>query len=714
MPRIFARITKVDEETRTVHGRAAQELVDRDQEIFHYDSSKPEFMKWSAEVSADTDGASLGNVRAMHGNVAAGKLTDIEFDDIEKAIDVSAKIVDDNEWKKVLEGVYTGFSIGGRYAKKWPAAVNGKMVNYYTAVPSEISIVDRPCNPTAKFFSVHKKDGTVEKRAFSSKERDEAADTGEAMPDGSFPIKSKKDLKNAIQAHGRAKDPEKAKAHIKSRAKALGAESLLPDDWQKVDEGDVKKDFSMPTSATSGVSNYDQEGAKKPVKKFEKKEFKGNQHRKGGTVADKMRASNRLSVAAHQMTADARLSTSPADHQEAAAAHTAAAASYKEVTECDKDDQYGAQAAADQHTAQAAFHLSRCDKVDEGELKKGLPEVYQLACLAYQIACLAEQQNYERIREGDDSGIPEKLRDSAAGLLQLVSEMAAEEGHELGELEFNEGEIVSTAYPGTVTSVPNDIGKVYQEIVDRISKFEKTDLVSKVQDAVTELGALCNSASAEDSDSVNSQEDIAMNKGTGTGTVGSEGAKRGAQVTSPSLPSESENGEDAERTSDQGQEKPASNAKKGKKGGSPFKERKMEMSAKDDDEDDDDDGDEDDDDSKDTKKAKKYDDDDLAKAIAVGVRQALNALNKSDGGEVIPRRTAAPALLAVGKGGEMQKISSVDDLKKSVTANQYEVNEFRTDDHGRKTGDLGTATLIKAIRANPVFRLRPEEIPSSF
>ena len=76
MTPIFARIYKVDEETRTVTGRAAQEVVDRDNELFDYTSSKPEFMKWSAEVHADSGGQSLGNVRSMHGNVAAGKLTD--------------------------------------------------------------------------------------------------------------------------------------------------------------------------------------------------------------------------------------------------------------------------------------------------------------------------------------------------------------------------------------------------------------------------------------------------------------------------------------------------------------------------------------------------------------------------------------------------------------------------------------------------------------
>lgn len=42
-------------------------------------------------------------------------------------------------------------------------------------------------------------------------------------------------MKNAIQAIGRAKDPTKAKAWIKKRAKALGKEDLLPDTWKAED-----------------------------------------------------------------------------------------------------------------------------------------------------------------------------------------------------------------------------------------------------------------------------------------------------------------------------------------------------------------------------------------------------------------------------------------------------------------------------------------------
>jgi hypothetical protein len=69
------------------------------------------------------------------------------------------------------------------------------------------------------------------KRAFSEESRQELAESGMALPDGSYPIKSESDLKNAIQAFGRAKDKEAAKRHIMKRARALGLENLIPSNW---------------------------------------------------------------------------------------------------------------------------------------------------------------------------------------------------------------------------------------------------------------------------------------------------------------------------------------------------------------------------------------------------------------------------------------------------------------------------------------------------
>lgn len=160
---IFMPLAKVDEEKREVWGRAAIETPDHAKEIFDYETSKPFFEKWSQILHKATNGKSLGNVRAMHGKTSAGKLTHIEYNDVEKAIDVCAKIVDDNEWKKVKEGVYTGFSIGGSYAKRWK---DGALMRY-TANPSEISVVDLPCMPGADFLMV-KSDGSQLRKNFNN------------------------------------------------------------------------------------------------------------------------------------------------------------------------------------------------------------------------------------------------------------------------------------------------------------------------------------------------------------------------------------------------------------------------------------------------------------------------------------------------------------------------------------------------------------------
>jgi hypothetical protein len=159
---IFIPIKKVDAAKREVYGLMAEEAVDKAGEIFDYDSSKPYIKTWAENFSASTGGKSFGNVRAQHSSIAAGKLVGITFDDKNKNIPVVAKIVDDNEWNKVMEGVYTGFSIGGKYLKKWPDG--GAM--RYTAIPSEVSIVDNPCMRGAQFTMV-KEDGSTELRKFA-------------------------------------------------------------------------------------------------------------------------------------------------------------------------------------------------------------------------------------------------------------------------------------------------------------------------------------------------------------------------------------------------------------------------------------------------------------------------------------------------------------------------------------------------------------------
>src|SRR6516162_5436788 len=133
---IFAQITKIDASRREVHGILAEEGVDKAGEIFDYATSKPYVQQWSDNAVTQTALAgqdiSFGNLRSQHNpKIAAGKLISIDFDDDAKKIPIIARIVDDAEWLKVTEGIYTGFSIGGDYVRRWADGANVR----YTANP---------------------------------------------------------------------------------------------------------------------------------------------------------------------------------------------------------------------------------------------------------------------------------------------------------------------------------------------------------------------------------------------------------------------------------------------------------------------------------------------------------------------------------------------------------------------------------------------------
>ena len=155
---------KINEEQRLVYGRATKEAVDRSGEIMDYETSKENFIEWSNDFAERTNGKSYGAVREQHdAKKAVGKIAQpLSFVDEEKAIDVCVKVVDDEAWEKVKEGVLTAFSIGGRYGKQWTDD-EGNL--HYTAVPTEISLVDQPCLPEAVIEYV-KADGSIEMKTF--------------------------------------------------------------------------------------------------------------------------------------------------------------------------------------------------------------------------------------------------------------------------------------------------------------------------------------------------------------------------------------------------------------------------------------------------------------------------------------------------------------------------------------------------------------------
>lgn len=79
---------------------------------------------------------------------------------------------------------------------------------------------------------------------YNTAQRRKMAAAGQAMDDGSYPVKTKADLRKAIRAVGRGgADHNDIRKHIISRAKALGLSSMIPNNWSA--DGSLKKEASV-------------------------------------------------------------------------------------------------------------------------------------------------------------------------------------------------------------------------------------------------------------------------------------------------------------------------------------------------------------------------------------------------------------------------------------------------------------------------------------
>lgn len=144
-------LEKVDKQKRMVYGYASTEALDGQGEIVErvaVEEALPEYSRWR-------------NIREMHRPSAVGIAPVLEMR--EKGLYIGAKVVDDNAWNKVLEGVYKGFSIGGRALKRASRFLETLKVTVPTIQKmklTEISLVDRPANPECT-FALAKMDGSI-------------------------------------------------------------------------------------------------------------------------------------------------------------------------------------------------------------------------------------------------------------------------------------------------------------------------------------------------------------------------------------------------------------------------------------------------------------------------------------------------------------------------------------------------------------------------
>jgi hypothetical protein len=158
--RLSMPFNKVDKERRTVSGFASLDNVDKQDDIVTMEASLNAFKKFR------------GNIREMHQPSAVGKMVsfkedkyfDPETKKMYNGVYVSTYISKgaQDAWEKVLDGTYTGFSIGGRM-NKWDDAYDEKLDRQIRIIKDydlvELSLVDSPANQFASIVSVEKVDG---------------------------------------------------------------------------------------------------------------------------------------------------------------------------------------------------------------------------------------------------------------------------------------------------------------------------------------------------------------------------------------------------------------------------------------------------------------------------------------------------------------------------------------------------------------------------
>src|SRR5262245_53343535 len=170
----FVPISKIDEATRMVYGVATDETIDGEEEIIDYDATKEAVADWQA----------WANIREMHGASAAGVAKEIILDDAARSLFIGVYVADDQAWHKVLTGVYKGFSIGGKALKKITESRAGRIIRRtvkYLLI--EISLVDRPMNPSARFSLVKRGAFSMDEDQEAQEGQEEEKVDGEERPD---------------------------------------------------------------------------------------------------------------------------------------------------------------------------------------------------------------------------------------------------------------------------------------------------------------------------------------------------------------------------------------------------------------------------------------------------------------------------------------------------------------------------------------------------
>lgn len=478
-PSLFFRLVKIDVEQRLVYGEMTSETPDNSNEIMDYDTSKAYFEAWSddtKQAAAAIGAESLGNVRAMHQPIAAGKLTQILYDDDAKKIDICSKIVDDNEWNKVLEGVYTGFSIGGRYMKKWADKVQKGMIRY-TVKPVEVSLVDNPCNPTARFYDIVKADGIVEQGVF----------------------------KNILAEATMDPTNEQVAARATELAKAAGDETKWPSFVDAARDA-LKAEMAAPLEPVVEAAKTEtaETAVEEPVVEAEAEvETDTTKVTQGWAASDGSFHVKKADAIAH----NAKIAAPPAPENPVAAALAAAKAAGVESPETAVKGELIDPVAflADTHADVTKWHgilVEAQTAYSDHIVIKGLYTVSRLADLLESLGYVTSSSAYEAQAEGDGSKVPQMLCD---GLKQLGGALVAMAQEEIAELlaELGTRGVTVDIVEYVALAAGVEVVKADEALVQKVGARNSASDAKKLQaihDNATAMGASCDSEKADGGD----------------------------------------------------------------------------------------------------------------------------------------------------------------------------------------------------------------------
>ena len=200
-------------------------------EIF-FDGSNGEVMGWHVLSNDVMEVKSALQDRAL-----------VSFGD---AADIAVKSVE-GDIIAVEPDVFEGFDV---YAVEIEG-LDGKSYDVFVSLDGEVLGYDEYTQEEASEIEAEAAEVAL-KRAYSDESRTSMSKTGQAMPDGSFPVKDEADLRNAIQAFGRAKNQGATKMHIMKRAVDLGLEDLVPSGWIGLE----KSEKSVSIAGNSEEANF--------------------------------------------------------------------------------------------------------------------------------------------------------------------------------------------------------------------------------------------------------------------------------------------------------------------------------------------------------------------------------------------------------------------------------------------------------------------------